>query len=45
MKDLKHIFSYLKPYRRDLFLAIFLVFVECGFEMLIPRLKSVRAHV
>lgn len=40
MKDLKHIFSYLKPYRRDLFLAIFLVFVECVFEMLIPLLMT-----
>ena len=40
MKDLKHIFSYLKPYRRDLFLAIFLVFVECVLEMLIPLLMT-----
>ena len=40
MQDLKHIFSYLKPYRRDLFLAIGLVFVECIFEMVIPMLMS-----
>ena len=40
MQDLKHVFSYLKPYRRDLFLAIGLVFVECIFEMVIPMLMS-----
>lgn len=40
MQDLKHIFSYLKPYRRDLFLAIALIFVECVFEMIIPMLMS-----
>ncbi len=38
MQDLKHVFSYLKPYRRDLFLAVGLVFVECIFEMVIPML-------
>ena len=40
MQDLKHVFSYLKPYRRDLFLAVGLVFVECIFEMVIPMLMS-----
>ena len=40
MQDLKHVFSYLKPCRRDLFLAVGLVFVECIFEMVIPMLMS-----
>ena len=40
MQDLKHVFSYLKPYRWDLFLAVGLVFVECIFEMVIPMLMS-----
>lgn len=40
MDDLKFVFSYLKPYRRDAALAVFLVFVECIFEMVIPMLMT-----
>lgn len=36
MKDLLAIFSYFKPFRRDLILAVVLIFVECIFEMVIP---------
>lgn len=40
LQDLKAIFSYLKPYRRDLWLAVTLIFVECIFEMIIPLLMT-----
>ncbi len=40
MKDLKRIFSYIKPYRRDCFLAVLLVGVETVFEMIIPLLMT-----
>ena len=40
MQDLRLIFSYGKPYRRDLFTAVGLIFVECIFEMVIPVLMS-----
>ena len=40
MRDLKYVFSYIRPYRRDLVLAVALVFVECVFEMIIPLLMS-----
>ncbi|MEE0801467.1 MAG: ABC transporter ATP-binding protein [Gemmiger sp.] len=40
MNDLSYIFSYLKPYRKDLAAAVGMVFVECVFEMLIPLLMT-----
>lgn len=40
MRDLKYLGRYLRPYRWDLFLSIFLVFVESAFEMIIPVLMS-----
>ena len=40
MKDLKPIFRYLYPCRREFILAILLLFVECGCEMVIPLLMS-----
>ena len=40
MQDLRLIFSYGKPYRRDLFTAVGLIFIECIFEMIIPVLMS-----
>ena len=40
MKDLKYIFSYMRPYRRNLMTAVLLVFAECVFEMIIPLLMS-----
>lgn len=40
MKDLKRIFSYIRPYGRDCFLAVFLVGVETVFEMIIPLLMT-----
>ena len=40
MQDLRLIFSYGKPYRRDLFTAVGLIFIECIFEMVIPVLMS-----
>ena len=40
MKDLKHIFSHMKPYRWDFMIAVFLIFVETVFEMIIPILMT-----
>ena len=40
MHDLKPIFSYLKPYRKELLIAIALLLAECIFEMLIPLLMT-----
>lgn len=40
MKDFKHIFSYMKPYRWDFMIAVFLIFVETVFEMIIPILMT-----
>ena len=40
MRDLRKIFSYLGPYRKDLFLGTFLVLVETCFELVIPVLMA-----
>ena len=40
MNDLRLIFRYGKPYRRDLWAAAGLIFSECIFEMVIPVLMS-----
>ena len=40
MNDLRLLFRYGKPYRRDLWAAAGLIFVECIFEMIIPVLMS-----
>ena len=40
MNDLKKLFSYMGPYKRDFFLAIFLVAVETCFELIIPSLMA-----
>ncbi len=40
MKDLKRLFRYMGPYRRDMFLGMLLVVVESAFEMVIPILMS-----
>ena len=40
MKDLKRIFSYLGPYRKDLVFGAFLVVVETSFELIIPVLMA-----
>ena len=40
MHDLRLIFRYGKPYRRDLWAAAGLIFIECIFEMVIPVLMS-----
>lgn len=40
MQDLRLIFGYSKPYRRDLIVAVSLLFFECGCEMVIPVLMS-----
>ena len=40
MQDLRKIFRYARPYRRDLFAAVGLIFIECIFEMVIPVLMS-----
>ena len=40
MGDLKPIFSYLKPYRRELAAAIILLLAECIFEMVISLLMT-----
>ena len=40
MNDLRLIFRYGKPYRRDLWASAGLIFIECIFEMVIPVLMS-----
>ena len=40
MNDLRLIFRYGKPYRRDLWAAAGLIFIDCIFEMVIPVLMS-----
>ena len=40
MNDLRLIFRYGKPYRRNLWAAAGLIFIECIFEMVIPVLMS-----
>jgi ABC-type multidrug transport system fused ATPase/permease subunit len=40
MQDLKYVGAYLKPYRRDVVMAVLLVFGECIFEMVIPLLMT-----
>ena len=40
MNDLRLILRYGKPYRRDLWAAAGLIFIECIFEMVIPVLMS-----
>ena len=40
MKDLKRVFSYLGPYRRDLILGALLVIVETSLELVIPVLMA-----
>ena len=40
MQDLRLIFGYGRPYRRDLVAAVALIVVECGFEMVIPVLMT-----
>lgn len=45
MNDLRLIFRYGKPYRRDLWAAAGLIFIECIFEMVIPVLMSTLVDV
>lgn len=40
MRDLRYIFSYLGKYRKDLYIAIFLIFIETCFELVIPMLMA-----
>ena len=40
MQDLRLIFGYGRPYRRDLAAAVALIVIECGFEMVIPVLMT-----
>ena len=40
MGDLRPIFSYLKPYRRELTAAVVLLLADCMFEMVIPLLMT-----
>ena len=40
MRDLKRLFGYLGPYRRDMFIGMALVFVETVFELIIPVLMA-----
>ncbi|HIZ16924.1 MAG TPA: ABC transporter ATP-binding protein/permease [Firmicutes bacterium] len=40
MKDLKHLFSYLGRYRKDLIFAAVLLFAETAFELIIPVLMA-----
>ena len=38
MNDLKRLFSYLGPYKRDLMLAAAFILIEATFELIIPSL-------
>ena len=40
MHDIKSLLSYLGPYRKDLFIACFFVFIETSFELFIPALMA-----
>lgn len=40
MHDLKRTFFYLRPYRKELFIAIGLLLLECIFEMVIPLIMT-----
>ena len=40
MNDLKRLFGYMGPYRRDMALGMLLVVIESAFEMVIPILMS-----
>ena len=40
MRDLKRLFGYLGPYRRDMIIGMLLVVVETCFELVIPVLMS-----
>ena len=40
MKDLKRLFGYMGPYKRDMALGMLLVVIESAFEMVIPILMS-----
>ena len=40
MRDLKRIFSHMGHYRRELMAAMVLIFLETGFELVIPLLMA-----
>ena len=40
MGNIKKLFSYMGPYKKDLFIAAFLVFIETTFELLIPKMMA-----
>lgn len=40
MGSIKKLFSYMGPYKKDLFIAAFLVFIETTFELLIPKMMA-----
>ena len=40
MNDLKRLYRYMGPYRKDMALGMLLVVVESAFEMVIPILMS-----
>lgn len=40
MDDLKRLFGYLGPYRKDMIIGALLVFIETGFELFIPILMA-----
>ena len=40
MEDLKVVFSYLRPHRREMAAAVVLLLLECVFEMAIPLIMT-----
>ena len=40
MEDLKRIFKFMKPCRREFFLAVMFVIIEASFELTIPMLMA-----
>lgn len=40
MRDIKRLLSYLGPYKKDMFLGLFLIFIETAFELVIPVMMA-----
>ena len=40
MKDMKRLFGYMGPYKKDMILGALFVMIETGFELFIPNKKT-----
>ena len=41
MKDMKRLFGYMGPYKKDMILGALFVMIETGFELFIPIMISI----